>query len=116
MTSLIPRSMAASLFLTLALEVSAAFILGVKGKRDLAVVALAQLATNPAVVITTLFMYLRFGMAGRLAALAVLEPLAVISEALIYKKSLGSDKIRPILLSLALNGISFAAGELINFL
>ena len=116
MTSFVPRSMAISLFLTLVLECCSALLFGVKGKRDLAVVALAQIATNPAVVITTLFMYFRFGMLGRIIALAVLEPLAVISEALIYKKSLGFDKIRPILLSLALNCISFFAGELINFL
>lgn len=114
MNRLIPLSMLISLLLTLAFEILGAVILGVEKRRDLAVVALAQLATNPIVVITSLWFNLRYGLAGRTAALAVLEPLAVISEAVIYKKALEYCKIKPLMLSFLLNCFSFVAGEILN--
>ena len=50
--ALIPFYMARALLLTIVFETGLALILGVRKKRDIAVVVLAQAVTNPVLVIT----------------------------------------------------------------
>ncbi len=78
-----------NLLLTLAVELGVAAIAGVRGS-DLAQGAVPYIC------------------------LAALEVGVVAVEALLFKKLLRYRKIKPLLLSLLLNGASFAAGELVG--
>ena len=111
---LIPYYMARALALTILFETGLALILGVRKKRDIAVVVLAQALTNPPLVITLMLINLRCGFTIYCAAVAVLEILAFLAEGVVYKKTLDFKKINPFLLSLILNVFSFSAGQVIN--
>lgn len=101
------------LLLTTAIECTvAAGAFGIRNRHDLATVALAQLATNPAVVALSLVAYeLLPSLAWGWAALLLLELLATTAEALLYKASAVSD--RPWLLSATCNLLSFLLGLLL---
>ena len=105
------KSLGISLALTLAVELAIALALGKRG-RALAVVALANLLTNPPVVFLTLLGYLRHWAGLRLwiicAELAVLA-----AEALIYRR-FEDDFKQPWLFSLLLNGVSFGMGVVLQ--
>ena len=111
----LPESLAVSLGLTLAVELSLARALGVKKGPDLLFVLLANVATNPAVVFVYALCCLR-APGWRFAVLAALELAAFGAEGLIYARCLEEKKPRPYRLSLVLNAASFAAGELLTFL
>ena len=87
-----------NLLLTLAVELGVAAIAGVRGS-DLAILALINCVTNP--VVNYCFDWIWIWQNGQ-------------GEALLFKKLLRYRKIKPLLLSLLLNGASFAAGELIG--
>ena len=116
MSAFLIRSLLRSLFLTILLETGAAFVIGIREWKDLLIVSLAQVVTNPLLVLISLAANLMFGLRGRTVSLLLLEPCAVAAEWLLYRRSLRYSRIRPFLLSLLLNGISFAAGEILNHL
>ena len=133
-----------SLLLTLSVELSFAFLLGVRGRAATLLVALANLATNPVVVYTYIVvrMFVSKGQADRLMPL--LETGAVVLEAWLYantsgmmdpdrlfygmfsagREGTGEERKRPVfragmaalLLSVLLNAASFLAGTLVNSL
>ena len=111
---LIPWYMLRALLLTILFETALALILGVRGKRNIAVVVLAQAVTNPPLVITLMPINLRCGFTIYCAAVAALEILAFLTEGAIYRSALDFKKINPFLLSLILNVFSFSAGQVIN--
>ena len=78
-----------SLLLTLSVELSFAFLLGVRGRAATLLVALANLATNPVVVYTYIVvrMFVSKGQADRLMPL--LETGAVVQEAWLYANTSG---------------------------
>lgn len=106
--------MLSSLALTLAAELALAAVLGVRRKKDLLNVALANLLTNPLVVSVSYCIGFFYGSGLRGACLAVLELFAVASEAFIYKRTLDCDKFKPLLLSLILNASSYIIGYVVN--
>ena len=90
-------SLGLSLGLTLLFELGFALAWGVRG-RGLLFVALANLLTNPAVVLA----------AAAGAPVWLLEVLAVLVEALVYRRS--GVTARPLLFSLCANALSFGLG------
>ena len=106
--------MARCLILTVIVECSAALIIGIRNRFDLINVALVNLLTNPAVVVSTFLTGFFLGTKARIVSVIIAECFAVVIEALIYRKTLEFKKINPFLLSLILNGISYGTGLIIN--
>lgn len=104
--------LAVSLALTLLLEEGFALCWGLRGRRELAVVALVNVLTNPAVVLSY---YTAVGLWGWPAApvTAALEGAAVAVEWLCYRACSEQLK-RPLLFALLANALSYGAGCVIN--
>lgn len=105
-------SLAVSLLLTLLLELLFALVFGIKG-HALLISALANILTNPAVVILHLLLCRHYSL-PEAAAIPLLEISAVLTEALIYAKC--TDIRRPFLFSLGANTFSYFSGALISAL
>ena len=107
-------SLVMSLALTLALEELFALIWGLRGRRELGVVALVNVLTNPPVV---LLYHTAVGLLGWNVAVVtvVLETAAVLVEWRCYR--LCSQQLRrPLLFALLANVFSYGAGRVINLL
>ena len=107
-------SLTVSLGLTLALESGFFLLVGKRNRRDLLLVLLVNVITNPAVV---LLHWLALSYTDWSAALVTipLELFAVIAEGAYYKRY-GQTFKRPFLFSLAANAFSFGIGLLIQLL
>lgn len=105
--------MVISLIITIILELSAAAVVGLRG-RDLLLTVIVNLLTNPAV---TASFYILSGTTElpEPPIKTFLEISAIVTEWLIYRKY-GENIKRPLLLSVGLNGFSFFSGMLINYL
>lgn len=101
-----------SLALTLVLEEGFALAWGLRGRRELALVALVNCLTNPPVV---LLYHTAAGLLGwnPLAVAAVLESGAVLVEWRCYRAYSEQVK-RPFLFALLVNLFSYGAGCIIN--
>ena len=107
-------SLVMSLALTLVLEDLFALIWGLRGRRELGVVALVNVLTNPPVV---LLHHTAIGLLGWNVAVVtvVLETAAVLVEWRCYR--LCSQQLRrPLLFALLANVFSYGAGRVINLL
>ncbi|NLT12989.1 MAG: hypothetical protein GXY05_01455 [Clostridiales bacterium] len=102
-----------SLAATLALELLFAFVFRKRGK-DLILVCLVNVLTNPAVVLIYILAstYTEF---SPVLLKAALEAMAVLTEAYYYKRY-GTCFPKPLLFSLSANAFSFFAGELISLI
>lgn len=110
------RSLIVSLTLTIIIELIVSFILGIREKDDIKVVALANIFTNPIVVyISNCILLLNFFEIYYII-IAILEIFAVIAEFIIYKKYLKFNKISAFKVSLINNCISFGTGVIISFI
>lgn len=103
--------------LTILIETTLAIILGVR-KWDILIVVLAQIVTNPIVVLTSnLAMYLiagHYDLVSFYTTMAIMEVLAIIAEGFLYKYAFKDyQAIKPFLLSFILNGISVSLGFII---
>ncbi|WP_314653158.1 hypothetical protein [Slackia exigua] len=98
------------LALTVVVELAVALaVFHVRDARYIAVVALAQVVTNPPLVLATIVAGVAFDSEFAFATmLIVLETAAVVAEGGIYRYAGLSD--RPYILSLACNAASFAIG------
>lgn len=108
-----PVSLVLALLLTIVLEMPVCLLLGLR-KKELFIVLLVNVMTNPAVNVLYLLagLYTRI---PRVVVIAVLEVSAVIAEWIVYR--LLTEAKRPLLISLAANAVSFGVGLLItNFL
>ena len=106
--------LAVSLSLTLVLELAFALLLGHRDKRELTLVVLVNILTNPAVVLlyhtaTGLFHW------PVLPVTAVLECSAVLVEWLCYR-ACSHRIVHPFRFALAANAFSYGVGCLINLL
>lgn len=106
--------LATCLVATILIETILAAILGVRGK-DLIIVVLAQIVTNPIVVlVSNLMLYLFFQSLERgifFISLVVMESFAIIAEALMYKFFFKDyRKTSPLVLSAFLNIASVILG------
>ena len=104
------RSLFTCLALTLALELGAAWLLGVRRGRDFLLLLLVL--TNPPLVLTLDLYYFAHGMPPWYL-IAVLEAAAVAVEALLLHRRLTYSRIPPLLLSFLLNATSFLGGLLL---
>ena len=127
---MIPRlilTMVLSLALTEAAELCAAWLLGLRSRKGLRIVALVNLLTNPAVVLLSVLIP-RYSAADISygALVAGLELWAWLTEACVYWKcgigqywenedsmALRIPALTPFLLSSVLNLVSFTAGKLV---
>ena len=108
------KSMVVSLLLTLVLEGLFACLWGLRSRRELTVVALVNIMTNPAVV---LLYHTGVSLLGWSAVFvtAALESAAVLAEWIAYRAC--SEALeRPFLFALLANAFSYGAGLLINLL
>ena len=106
--------LAVSLVLTIVFEEGFALLWGLRGKRELGLVALVNVLTNPPVV---LLYHTAAGLwrLGVLPVTLVLEAAAVAVEWRCYRAF--SDQLRrPLLFALLANLLSFGAGCVINML
>lgn len=106
-------SLLVSLGMTLALELAFAGVAGKRGK-DLLLVGLVNVITNPIVVLCYVLVT-NYTALSPVLLKAALEIAAVLTEAVYYKKHGGSFR-RPIMFSLGANGFSFAVGEIIGLI
>jgi len=106
------RALVFSLALTLIIECGFFLATGKKNKKDLLLAVLANIITNPVVVLGYWLIYLYTNWSTMLSK-AVLELSAVVVEGNYYRKY-GQEFTRPFLFSLGANGLSFAVGHLIQ--
>lgn len=104
-------SLGVSLALTLSFELGFALMCRRRG-RALLLIALANVLTNPAVVLAAL-LWRSYALPAYPAAVAALELCAVLAEGFIYKKS-REGFLRPYRFSLAANAVSFGLGVLLG--
>ncbi len=108
------KNLIVSLALTLIIELTVSLLLGIRSKTDFLIAACANVCTNPALVyIFSLIVINSQSVIINYSALALLEILAVLIEAYIFKKLLSFDNIPPLLLSLINNAASFGCGLII---
>ncbi len=107
-------SLAVSLGLTLAVELAFALLCRKRG-RALLLTALANILTNPVVVLAAL-LWRYFVLPGYGLAVAALEIAAVAAEGLVYHKKCRESFPRPYLFSLAANALSFSLGALLRLI
>jgi len=99
------------LILTIIFEGIGAYILGLKTKKELLFTVLVNIITNPPLVCFSLFLMYYFGIEkGTIITYAILEPLVVYVEYLLYKNYLSAKN--SFMLSLTLNLFSVIGGLL----
>ncbi len=103
------ESLLVSLLLTEALELPTAALLGARKKRDLTLVLLVNLITNPLLGIALDGVFLFTWSPPPAPLIAAGEVLVVGAEALLFRKRL-SARLHPLLFSLILNAVSFSGG------
>ncbi len=108
------KMLAVSLLLTLLFEEGFALLWGLRGRRELGLVALANCLTNPPAVLLWWAGRWWFRLPELPLALA-LEALAVLIEWLCYRR--GSEALRrPFLFALLANAVSYGAGRLLGLI
>ncbi len=98
---------------TIIVELLISLLLGIRNKRDILNIVLANCLTNPLVVSITNIVNVYIGYNESYIVLYILELLVVIVEGLLYKKYLIYKKINPFIISLILNLCSYLFGLLI---
>lgn len=109
----LPYIMARCLILTIIIEVLVAYLFGYR-KKDLVNIMLANIITNPIVVVVPVYFNIKYGLLERNIVLSILEILTVIVEGFIYNKYFNKRSMNTYKLSLILNIITYLAGEIIN--
>lgn len=106
----LPLALLLSLLLTEAVELPLLYLMGFRGN-ELIIAALANVATNPAVVFLN-HVCGAYTSLPKWLVILVLEVCAVLIEALIYKKA--TDRKRPLVDSLVANAVSYSIGLMIT--
>ena len=107
-------ALAVSLALTLVLESGFFLLTGKRNKKDLLLVALVNVMTNPAVVLLY-WLGATYSGLNLIITILALEVLAVLTEGYIYKKH-GQDFKRPYGFSLFANMFSYGTGALLQMI
>ncbi len=113
MAEAILLSLLKSLGVTLLFEVSFGLLLGFRRGRDLALIFLVNLLTNPLLGLILDGIYLGLGRLPNWLIILPLEAAVVLAEGALYRGRLSRDGIDPFLLSLILNATSFLGGMMI---
>ena len=112
---LITRILLVNLYLVLILEVPWAVLFGAKGKRKIITVVLANVVTNPLVVLCSVGAGIFFAK-WKLPVIIVLEVFAFVTEGAIFSGCKVFDKRNPYIISLFLNAVSYFTGEIIELI
>lgn len=107
-------ALAFSLFLTLVLELGLFWLTGKRDKKDLLLVCLVNILTNPAVVLLYWLVAL-YTKLNNVIVVIVLELCAIVVEGYYYR-NYGQEFPHPYGFSLAANIVSFGIGLLIQML
>ena len=107
-------ALAVALPTTILLEAGFFFLTGKRNKKDLLLVILVNVLTNPAVVLLYWLSVLYTDIDG-IAVKALLEILAVLAEGWYYKRY-AQDIKKPFLFSFGANAFSFFTGVLIQLI
>jgi len=105
-------ALAVSLIFTVILEAGFFLLTGKRSKKDLLLTVMANIITNPAVVLLYWLAVLNTGF-NRAIIKIPLELFAILTEGYYYKKY-GQDFKRPYLFSVAANVFSFSIGVFIQ--
>lgn len=108
------NSLGLSLLLTLILEACLAFFFGIKDKKDIVLLVLVNILTNPLVVMSY-YLVVHYSHINRIAVIIFLELMAILTEGYYYK-TYGKTFRRPILFALCANLFSYGVGQLLNAL
>ena len=114
MVVLLMQSLALSLTLTILMEELFAVILGIRDKKDLILIGLVNVITNP-VVVLSYYLFLYYTDLNLMIVTIVLEIMAIYVESLYYKRY-GKDYRHPIVFSLSANAFSFGVGKILNLI
>ncbi len=109
------RMFGISLFLTLLVEGLVAFLWGLRGKKNLLVVLLVNVLTNPLAVLVY-WLYQVYAGVHSLPVQVIIELVVVIVEIYIYRSFAEDDRFqipRPIGLAIVANVLSWGIGRLI---
>ena len=107
-------SLIISLILTIIIESSVSFIIGIRDKEDLKVVLWVNILTNPIVVYIANCLKLLNNNVAYNIVVVIMEILVIIVEFIVYKKYLDYKKKSPLLISSLNNIISFSLGIIIS--
>lgn len=107
-------SLIVSLLLTIIIEISISFIIGIREKEDFKVVFWTNVLTNPVVVYIANCVKLLNNNVIYNIIVFIMEVLVIIVEFSIYKKFLDYKKKSPLLISSINNIISFSLGIIIS--
>ncbi len=107
-------SLIISLGLTIVIELTISFIIGVRNKEDLKVVLWANIFTNPIVVYIANCVKLLNNSFIYNIIVIIMEITVVIVEFILYKKYLEYKRKSPLLISIINNVISFSSGIIIS--
>ena len=107
-------SLIISLILTIIIESSVSFIIGIRDKEDLKVVLWVNILTNPIVVYIANCLKLLNNNVAYNIVVVIMEILVIIVECIVYKKYLDYKKKSPLLISSLNNIISFSLGIIIS--
>lgn len=110
----LPLWMAICLGVTIIIEATSAYIIGYRDKKSIVNIILANVITNPLVVVSVYLIGLFYGSRVREIYEYSLEAAVVFAEGLLYLKTLKKGRINPFLLSVILNALSYGAGLIIN--
>jgi len=114
MSQALLSALALSLLMTLAFEAGFFFLAGKRNKKDLLLVILVNILTNPTVVLLYWLAVLYTGLRG-VIIVAPLEIFAILVEGYYYK-GYGQDFKRPYIFSISANMFSYWLGVLIQFI
>ena len=106
------KSLAVSLILTLALETGFFLLIGKRNKKDLSLVVLVNILTNP-VVVSLYWLALQYTAVDRIITTVLLELFAVLTEGFCYNM-FGKDFRYPYFFSAAANVFSFGIGLILQ--
>jgi len=106
-------ALALSLVSTIVLEIAFFLMVGKRNKKDLGLLVLVNLITNP-VVVSSYWLVALYTRWSPVIMVAVLELFAVLTEGFFYKKK-GQSFRRPYLFSVAANLFSFGIGVLVQY-
>lgn len=108
------RMFGVSLALTVAIELAVAYLLGMRTGKNMFLVVLVNLLTNPPAVLCNWLCSLYLAYYRRIPVQLITETVVVASEAFIYyifSRDRRWTVSRPVLLSFAANGCSWLLGQ-----
>ncbi|MDF2905604.1 MAG: hypothetical protein K0R34_925 [Herbinix sp.] len=107
-------SLGSSLLLTLILEVCFSLICRIRDKKDIGLLILVNILTNPFVVMSY-YLVIHYSNINRIVVVIILELLAILTEGYYYK-TYGKTFRHPMIFALGANLFSFCIGQMLNIL